>query len=1278
MTYSDEQTARLRGLVAIDAAIHNFVALEGEIGAGFRSVILSNDTHPLDALAKSLEAMPGQIEELHIVAHASPGSVRLGDLVLDAQSVPRHIELLSRIGRAMADDGVIALTGCEVAAQDSGAAFLQELAEVTGVEVVGTRARVGGYDANSFTLNGDLASPFTHSARVAYGAHLAAPTGALVLNGIPKEGETLTAASTLMDADGLGTLSYEWLRDGVVIGGATGGTYNLVLADVGTQLSVRATYTDGSSAVEMVTSAESAPVINSATVIPVSSAEVFAGDFFTGRAIDLSEAGGGKDFLVGGTASQSSDQSSRFNYTNQQTPSAGKSSFRGQDLDSQDPADGTVSSITVDTNGGNTTRLGIQFFGNTQTLETMQNATWNFYQNYIFNGDDEMVGSYEADHLVGYAGNDILIGGYGDKTEYPASDGSYQGSKNTLDNPGERADPQYWIDDGADTLDGKDGNDTLDGGTGDDILIGGLDDDLIYGGSGNDTAVINANSGSVSVIAVTDGIEVTSADGVDVYHNDVESFQFNNTTLTFAQTLAIGQASNAAPTGIQLTSASTDIDENTDTTTRVKVADIAVTDDGLGTNVLALIGADAAMFEIDGTELFISAGTTLDHEDQAQLDVFVTVDDSTIGSTPDATVAFSIAVNNVNEAPTGRAFLSGEAVVGATLTALDAIEDPDGLGAMSYQWQRDGVNIGGASSNTYVLAQADVGTQVSFIASYTDGGGFSEMVASAATATVGTTASPENAVSVFAGDYFTGRAIDLSRAGGGEDFLVGGPASQGSNQGNQFHFTPEGGGRANFQGTGFNNPATGVADRVIVDPDGGNTSRFGIESFSQTLETMQAANWNFYQNNIFNGDDTMTGSYESDNLVGYAGDDILIGGYGDKTEFPADDGSYQGVKNTLTNPGQRADQQYWIDDGDDTLDGEAGNDTLDGGTGNDLLIGGTGNDLIYGGSGTNAIFGGFGNDTVQGGVDGDVIYGGGTGTNALLGNDGNDVIFTGAGGDFVGGGAGNDFIRGGGGADTIYGGAGSNNVAGGGGNDQLFMAGGNDTVYGGAGNDFVGGGAGNDLIIDGAGNNTLYGGFGSDTVQGGAGSDSIYGGGQGPNQLLGFGGNDLIVGGAGADFIGGGAGDDSLYGSQGTDTIYAGLGNDFVGAGTGNDVVYGGAGNNRVYLGTGNDRFVAGTGNDVVTGGSGVDTFVFNSAAQIGIGASRDVITDFTSGDKVDLSALNTQFNGTLGLSGGGTSSFYNFSGGGLLIGDDDGNGTVDWVLELSGYTTASASDFIL
>lgn len=275
------------------------------------------------------------------------------------------------------------------------------------------------------------------------------------------------------------------------------------------------------------------------------------------------------------------------------------------------------------------------------------------------------------------------------------------------------------------------------------------------------------------------------------------------------------------------------------------------------------------------------------------------------------------------------------------------------------------------------------------------------------------------------------------------------------------------------------------------------------------------------------------------------------------------------------------------------------------------------------------------------------------------------------------GGAGNEALHGNAAANLIQGGAGDDVIWGYGGNDTLRGDGGNDTIYGGAGDDNIGGGAGNDLIWGESGANVIWAGAGNDTVQGGTGNDTIYGG-AGRNRLLGNDGDDLIYASPGGDFMAGGAGNDRIYGAAGNDTIYLGLGDDFVGGGGGNDLIYGGAGQNRIYGGAGNDTLVAGTGRDVMTGGPGEDVFVFVSAKAIGIGAGRDMVTDFTPGtDKIDLRGLSSQFNETGGLSRG-TASFYYHEAGGLLIGDQDGDGKADWVLHLAGAPKVTAADFLL
>ncbi len=108
---------------------------------------------------------------------------------------------------------------------------------------------------------------------------------------------------------------------------------------------------------------------------------------------------------------------------------------------------------------------------------------------------------------------------------------------------------------------------------------------------------------------------------------------------------------NRPPT-VALINATTTLPEDVDTSRAVKVADIIVTDDGRGENILCLSGDDAEVFEIIGTELRLIAGTSLDYETKPNLKVTVEVDDVAIGSTPDDAAPLSITITDVNEPPT--------------------------------------------------------------------------------------------------------------------------------------------------------------------------------------------------------------------------------------------------------------------------------------------------------------------------------------------------------------------------------------------------------------------------------------------------------------------------------------------------------------------------------------------------------------------------------------------------------------------------------------------------
>jgi ribosomal protein L27 len=104
-----------------------------------------------------------------------------------------------------------------------------------------------------------------------------------------------------------------------------------------------------------------------------------------------------------------------------------------------------------------------------------------------------------------------------------------------------------------------------------------------------------------------------------------------------------------APTALSLANTTPSLDENTSTASRIKVADIVITDDILGSNVISLSGPDAASFEVVGTALFLKAGIVLDFEAKTSYAVKVRVADPALPDSNPLTSDYSLAIQDVNE-----------------------------------------------------------------------------------------------------------------------------------------------------------------------------------------------------------------------------------------------------------------------------------------------------------------------------------------------------------------------------------------------------------------------------------------------------------------------------------------------------------------------------------------------------------------------------------------------------------------------------------------------------
>ena len=111
---------------------------------------------------------------------------------------------------------------------------------------------------------------------------------------------------------------------------------------------------------------------------------------------------------------------------------------------------------------------------------------------------------------------------------------------------------------------------------------------------------------------------------------------------------------NEPPTALTLTTLANDLTENTDTATRIKLADIVITDDALGNNSLTL--SDTAHFEIFEGALYLKADVELDYEALPSLPLTVTASDSSAEGSTAATANYVLNISDVNEAPASLSF----------------------------------------------------------------------------------------------------------------------------------------------------------------------------------------------------------------------------------------------------------------------------------------------------------------------------------------------------------------------------------------------------------------------------------------------------------------------------------------------------------------------------------------------------------------------------------------------------------------------------------------------
>ncbi len=549
-----------------------------------------------------------------------------------------------------------------------------------------------------------------------------APTGAPVITGTPTEDQTLSAdTSGIADGDGLGAFSYQWQRNGANIGGATGSTYVLGDADVGTNIRVIVSYTDGDGTAESLTSATVGPVAN-------------VNDAPTGAP------------LVTGTATEDQTLTADTS-TIADIDGLGAFSYQWQ-RNGVNIVGATGSTYSLDdADVGTNIRVVVSYTDGQGTAESLTSAAVGP----VANVNDAPTG---APLVTGTATEDQTL--TADTSTIADADGlgafSYQWQRNGIDIVGAVASTYTLGDADVGTnirvvVSYTDGHGTAesltsasvgpvanvnDAPTGAPVITGTATEDQTL--TADTSTIADADGlGAFSYQWQRNGIDIVGATGSTYTLDDADvgtnirvvvSYTDGNGTAESLTSAAVGPVANVndGPTGAPVITGTATEDQTLGTDTS------SITDaDGLGSfsyqwqrNGVNIVGATGSTYTLGDADV----GTNI------RVVVCYTDGNGTAESLTSASVG---PIANVNDAPTGAPVITGTATEDQTLTAdTTTIADADGLGAFSYQWQRNGVDIVGATGSTYTLGDADVGTNIRVVVSYTDGNGTAESLTSAA------------------------------------------------------------------------------------------------------------------------------------------------------------------------------------------------------------------------------------------------------------------------------------------------------------------------------------------------------------------------------------------------------------------------------------------------------------------------------------------------------------------------------------------------------------------
>ena len=616
-----------------------------------------------------------------------------------------------------------------------------------------------------------------------------APTGNVVISGKPEQGQVLTASNTLGDADGLGTVSYKWLADGVEILGATTSAYTLTQAQVGKVIYVKANYIDGGNTPESIASTQTVAVTNvndSPTGSVAISGTPTQGQTLTATntLADLDGLGvvsykwlsGGAEIAGATTSSLTLTQAQvgkvvtvKANYTDAgNTLESVISNATSVIANVNDAPTGTVTIAGVSKQGqiltasntlGDIDGLGTvsyKWYADDVEIPSATDSTLALTKaqtskkitvkaSYTDGGSTMESVTSNPTNLVEISNNlptgDVIVEGTIAQGE------TLKAFNNLKDVDGMPKEVSYqWLAEGK-------------------PIFGAVDSTFVIG-QGQVGKIIAVRADYTDNLGNKESVVATK------YTAKVE---YGPNGIPLSPVVEEGTSSppiagntNDRPTGV-VTIVGRAIEGVT-----LSINNTIADADGLGEmNYLwlrdgaAISGATTSTYKLTQADVNKAMSVKASYTDKE-------------GTNESLTSVETVKVENTNNSPVGDVIITGKTLPTETLIASHTLNDTDGMGDVTYIWQRDGVTITDIQQDIYALTLADAGKKITVQASYTDLSGAKEVVLSKPIAvdtvlSIKASAGKDFLLGTVKGDKLSSLDGDDTLVGGlGRDTLKGG------------------------------------------------------------------------------------------------------------------------------------------------------------------------------------------------------------------------------------------------------------------------------------------------------------------------------------------------------------------------------------------------------------------------------------------------------------------------------------------------------------------------